>query len=275
MKPPWWTSVAPAVASRRCAGAAAHELLWERGELILIDHGDATAEATLGALGGSTPTCLRVARAWHDHRDDPVLITLGRRAGEAGLGLGDPPPPGARTADVEEPTRRDQLLLLFTLPAPLIDRLVLGAADAAAQRWPDPDFRARHGLRLGAALAARVTPALRRLGGELAGPDESLVVHATPAGPGDRTTVLAERSDAGLEVTASIQLDWVSTVWGPGISEPAGRMVLAVRDADGPDRLHVDLAEWHPDGLDHWEAVRVPALLSRSDHDVPWEVAVS
>jgi hypothetical protein len=276
VKPPWWTPVAPASARRRCSGAAHdHELRWERGELVLTDHDDATAEETLGALGGATPACVRVARAWRAHRDDPVLITLGRRAGETGLGLGDPPPPGARTADVEEPTRRDRLLLLFTLPAPLIDRLVLGSADAAARRWPDADFRARHGLRLGAALAARATPALRRLGGELAGPDESLVVHATPAGPGDRTSIRAERTDAGLEVTASMELDWVSTVWGPGISEPAGRMVVAVRDADGPHRVHVDVAEWHRDGVDHWDAVRVPAVLHRAGTDAPWAVEVS
>ena len=274
---PWWAPVAPASAPRSCSGGV-HRLHWHDGELTLPDHGDATAEETLRALGGPAPACLRVAAAWRTLATDPALVTLGRRPGEPDIGLGDPPPPGARTAaavdDRGEPSRRDRLLLLVTLPAPLIDRLGLTAAAHAAERWPDTAFRARHGLRLGAGLAARATPALRRLGGELAGPDEALVVHATPAGPGDRTAVRAERSDAGIEITASLQLEWLSAVWGPGLSEPSGRMVLAVHGLDDEGTtLHVDLAEWHPDGTDHWEAARVPARLTRPAPDATWTLA--
>ena len=268
--------MAPAVAERTCSGGV-HRLRWYHGDLSLPDHGDATAEATLQALGGPVSACARIAHAWRSLAADPALVTLGRRPGEPDIGIGDPPPPGARTAttgaDGLDPTRRDQLLLLFTLPAPLIDRLVLTAAANAAERWPDAAFRAQHGLRLGAGLAARATPALRRLGGELAGPDEALVVHATPAGPGDRTTVRAERTDTGIEITASLQLEWLSSVWGAGVSEPAGRMVLAVRTVDDDGRtLRVDLAEWHPDGADRWEAVRVPATLTRPDDHGPWSL---
>lgn len=273
---PWWGPLPPAATRRACSGSI-HELRWHDGELTLPDHGDATAEDTLQALGGPAPACVRVARAWRSLADDPALVTLGRRPGEPHIGLGDPPPPGARTAtsESERPTRRDQLLLLFTLPAPLIDRLVLTAAAKAAERWPDTAFRAQHGLRLGAGLAARATPALRRLGGELAGPDEGLVVHATPAGPGGRTAVRAERTDAGIEITASLQLEWLSSVWGAGVSEPDGRMVLAVRDVDSDARtLHVDVAEWQPDGTDHWEAARVPATLVRQGEGAPWALAV-
>ena len=275
---PWWKPVPPATASRACSGAV-HRLHWHDGELTLPDHGDATAEETLQALGGPVPACVRVARAWRSLADDPALVTLGRRPGEPDIGIGDPPPPGARmataTSDGMEASRRDRLLLLFTLPAPLIDRLVLTAAANAAVRWPDPVFRAQHGLRLGAGLAARATPALRRLGGELAGPDEALVVHATPAGPGDRTTVRAERTDSGIEITASLQLEWLSAVWGAGISEPGGRMVLAVRGAgEGGRTLHVDVAEWHPDGTDQWEALRVPATLTGGGDGVPWSLDV-
>lgn len=275
---PWWAPVAPATAARACSGSV-HRLRWHRGELTLPDHGDVTAEETLQALGGPVPACVRVARAWRSLSDDPALVTLGRRPGEPDIGLGDPPPPGARTATADPhvegvaPSRRDRLLLLFTLPAPFIDRLVLTAAAKAAERWPESAFRAQHGLRLGAGLAARATPALRRLGGELAGPDEALAVHATPASPGERTTVRAERTDAGLEITASLQLGWLSSVWGAGVSEPAGRMVLAVRHVDDDGhRLHVDVAEWHPDGTDQWEAARVPATLTRSDDAGPWSL---
>lgn len=276
---PWWAPVPPATATRACSGAV-HELRWKAGALTLPDHGDAAAEETLRALGGQVPACLRISRAWRATCDDPALVTLGRRPGEPDIGLGGPPPPGARAAvlgnDTVDPSRRDRLLLLFTLPAPLIDRLVLTAAASAAERWPDASFRSQHGLRLGAGLAARATPALRRLGGDLAGPDEALVVHATPAGPGDRTTVRAARTDAGIEITASIQLEWLSAVWGAGVSEPDGRMVLAVRGVDADGRvLDVDLAEWHPDGPDHWEAARVPARLTRTADTCRWALAAT
>ena len=274
---PWWKPVPPATASRACSGAV-HRLLWHDGELTLPDHGDATAEETLHALGGPVPACVRVARAWRTLADDPALVTLGRRPGEPDIGLGDPPPPGARTAgvDSDDPTRRDRLLLLFTLPAPLIDRLVLTAAAKAAERWPDTAFRSRHGLRLGAGLAARATPALRRLGGALAGPDDALVVHATPCAPGDRTKVRAERTDTGIEITASLQLEWLASVWGAGVSEPADRMVLAVRGVDDHGRrLDVDVADWQPDGTDQWEAARVPAVLRRDDDRAPWILELS
>ena len=278
--PPWWAPIAATDAVRACSGAV-HRLRWHDGDLTLPDHGDATAEETLQALGGPVPACVRVARAWRSLADDPALVTLGRRPGEATIGLGDPPPAGARTAltaggDGADATRRDRLLLLFTLPAPLVDRLVLTAAARSAQRWPDPGFRAQHGLRLGAGLAARATPALRRLGGELAGPDEGLVVHATPAGPGDRTTVRAERTDRGIEITASLQLEWLSSVWGAGVSEPSGRMVLAVRGVEDEGRmLHVDVAEWLPDGADRWEAARQPGTLRRQDGELTWSLVAS
>lgn len=268
----WWAPIPPATASRACSGTV-HRLRWQDGELTLPDHGDASAEEALQALGGPVPACVRIARAWRSLADDPAIVTLGRRPGEADIGLGDPPPPGARTAgvDSDDPTRRDRLLLLFTLPAALIDRLVLHAAARAADRWGDTDFRTRHGLRLGAGLAARATPALRRLGGELAGPDEGLVVHATPTAPGQSTSVRAERTDTGIEITASLPLAWLSAVWGAGISEPGGRMVLAVRDLeDGGRALQVDVAQWYPDGTDQWEAARVPARLRRTDDSSPW-----
>ena len=271
---PWWVPVASATAARACSGAI-HTLRWHGGELTLPDHGDVRAEEALEALGGPAPACVRVARAWRSLADDPALVTLGRRPGEPDIGLGDPLPPGARTAgaDGDDPSRRDRLLLLFTLPAPLIDRLVLTAAANAAERWPDTGFRARHGLRLGAGLAARATPALRRLAGELAGPDEALVVHATPSAPGQPTRVVAGRTDRGIEITASLPLSWLSAVWGPGISEPDGRMVLAVRGVDdGGNAVHVDVAQWHPDGTDQWEAARLPALLRREDDGSPWRL---
>lgn len=262
---PWWAPVAPARTSVRCSGGE-HELRWERGALVLADHDDVEAERALRALGGDVPQCLAVRLAWERHGDDPSIITLGRRPSEATIGFD-------RMAVAHAEGRRADLVLLFSLPPPLIDRLVLTAIAAAADAWPEPDFRRRHGLRLGAALASRATPALRRLASDLAGPEESLVVHCTPAGSGVPTTILASRGDEGVEVSASVPLSWLGGVWGGGLSEPDGRFVLAISGAldDGGDRFAVDLAEWAPSGRDHWEVRPRPAVVER-DVDGAWRV---
>lgn len=265
MRPPWWAPISAVSTSVECSGDD-HEVRWEAGALVLSAHADVEAERTLGALGASPPRCLRLRRVWEELMGEPVLITLGRRPGEADIGIGSEPQPGGRTAFAAEPRRRDALLLLFTLPAPFIDRAALGAAASAAGRWSEASFRTSHGLRLGAALSARSVPALRRLAGELAGPDEPLLVHCIPAGEGQDPLIRAERGDLGFEVTASLPISWIASVWGPGISEPDGAMVLGVRAAgDGGDRLEVDVAEWRPDGVDQWTAAAVPRTLVRSD----------
>ncbi len=246
---------------------------WRDGVLRTPGHTDVDAERALGALGASPPRCLRVRAAWDVAVAHPVLVTLGRRPGEADIGIGPDPGPGARMVYAADPRRRDSLLLVFTLPAPMIDRAALTAAAIAAEQWLDPVFRARHGLRLGAALASRATPALRRLGGALAGPDEPVVVHCTPAGHDESAVVMAERGEHGLEVTASIPVGWIASVWGPGISEPDGHMVLAVRSVVTPDLLEVDVAEWRPDGVDQWEAAPRSATLARAAMHEPWKVS--
>jgi hypothetical protein len=163
-------------------------------------------------------------------------------------------------------------LLVFTLPAPLIDRAVLTAAFAAAERWHDPSFRELHGLRLGAALAARANPGLRRLGQRLARADEATIVHCIPISGTEPATVLAKRTLRGLEVTASLPIEWIAAVWGAGISEVGGRMVLSVDDADeAGERLSLTTAEWRPRDLNHWEAEGHPVTLVRNANSV-WQL---
>lgn len=265
MTPPWWAAVAPASADVPCSGGT-HVVAWEQGRLRLRDHDDLEAERALRALGGDVPGCLALKHAWDRHVDDPSIITLGRRPSEATVGF-DRVHPGTGDA------RRRDLLLLFALPPPLIDRLVLSAIAAATDAWPEPEFRRLHGLRIGAALSARATPALRRFAGDLVGPEESLVVHCTPAGSGVPLTVLAERTDDGMEVSASVPLTWLRGVWGGGLSEPEGRFVLAVTEQldDVGACFAVELATWAPSGSEHWEARPVPAEVRR-DGDGAWRV---
>lgn len=256
-----------AVTTTVACGEARHEIRWAEGRLELCDHGDVPAEQTLGALGGPVPACVGLGRAWEECATDPVLVTLGRRPGEADVGVGA----ADLVADANgRPNRRDHLLRLFCMPAPFIDRLVLGAVAAAAGRWPEPGFRDRHGLRFGAALASRAAPALGRLGAELARPGEQVMVHCTPAVTADDLSIRAQRTARGIEVTASLPLAWLSRVWGPGLSEPAGLVVVSRRQRSG-DAYDVDAAAWVAGGDGRWEVRPRPVRLAR-EVDGPWLV---
>ena len=277
--PPWWAPIEPVATTIDC-GEARHEVRWADGSLHVPAHGDVEAERTLGALGGEIPACLVLRAAWSAHAGDPALVTLGRRPGEAGLGFApeDRPPPAMalHTPPVRRgrsTSRRDELVRLLSLPVAFIDRLVLTAMAAAAEQWPDATFRERHGLRLGSALGARATPALQRLGATVADPGEAVVVHCTPAAPASRPAVRAERTGRGVEVTASLPLAWLPRVWGPGLSEPDGRFVLALRRG-AAGRYGVDVVEWAVTGEGRWEGERRAATLERDDELAPWRVAL-
>lgn len=270
----WWTAMVPVETTIECEGSR-HILRWEAGQLRTPDHPDPEAERTLGALGGDVPACIRLRAAWTTHQNDPALVTLGRRPGEAGLGFASDTvsatvpmhtPPLRRRATAGQ--RREEFVALLSLPVPFVDRLVLTAMAAAAERWVDPPFREHHGLRLGAALAVRAAPALRRLAGGLASPDDTISVHTAPSSPHDRdATLQAQRSARGLEVAASLPLSWLAMVWGPGLSEPDGLMAVA-RSGPGPDAYVVDVVGWAPEGDGRWVGERRPVAVERDDAGV-------
>lgn len=276
----WWTAV-PAVETTIDCDGQRHTLRWEFGALGTLDHPDPEAEQTLGALGGDLPSCIRLRTAWASHQRDPALVTLGRRPGEASLGFADDATPRAtpmhtpplRRRPVVDATRRDELVALLSLPVTFVDRIVLTAMAAAAEQWPDGGFRERHGLRLGAALSSRSAPALRRLAGELARPDEAVSVHTAPAAPGvDEPSIQAQRSHRGLEVAVSLPLSWLASVWGPGLSEPDG-LVAVARSGAGPDAYAVDVVAWVAEGAGRWVGERHPVAVVRSPDLGVWRRA--
>lgn len=270
--PEWWVGL-PAVSTTIACRGQRHRIRWETGELVAEDHDDAEAEETLHALGGDAPDCLRWRARWETRRGDVALLTLGRRPGEDRLGLAADqvaplvsvleqraPRRPARRAGRRDPDlagRRADLLALFCLPTAFIDRLVLTAFAHAASRWSDQGFRSDHGLRLGAALTARATPALRRLGERLHRPVE---VRCCPADPGAPTAVQAELAGAVLVVNAELSPWWLPAVWGAGISEAGGAFVLGVTGGD-EGGLVVEEAEWAPSGPGSWRVVPRPARL--------------
>ena len=79
MTAPWWTAFAPAEATWRC-GEQPHRLRWEAGRPTAVDHPEAEGELVLGTLGGDQPDCIRLLRAWGEHRDDLHVLMLGPRS---------------------------------------------------------------------------------------------------------------------------------------------------------------------------------------------------
>lgn len=280
MTPPWWVCL-PAVSTSVACRGEQHRIRWEAGALVAQDHDDPEAEGALHALGGRPPECLRLQARWAAYSGDVALVSLGRRPGEADLGLSPEavaPLVAALEATASRPAsptrhsasnpvrlaadrRRADLLALLCLPVTFIDRLVLAAFAHAATCWADDDFRSDHGLRLGAALTARASPALRRLGQRLGHPVE---VRCTPAGPTEPEAVRARHEGRSVVVTANLSPWWLSTVWGAGISEVEGGFVMRVTGAHAAG-VTVEAAEWEPTGPGSWVAAAHPTPLVRDD----------
>jgi hypothetical protein len=296
MKPPWWLGLEPAVADVDCDGVT-HRIEWRAGRVHALDHDDAEAEQALAVLGGDNPSyCIALATAWQRRAGAVQLVTLGRRPGEGPVGYPSrlapkklPSADAFRSASRRLPSpwghvsparsSIERMLLegqeaaaLLALSGPLVDRLVLSAMASCAERWSDDAFRAEHGLRIGAALSARAMPALRRFGEQIGRATPTVTVSPSQPDAGPSATARLEAPDKPLAVTAELPVSWLVDVWGRGISEPGGRLVLAVRDADeGGGELLVDLAEWEQSGPISWELAAVPAWLVR-DGDGRWTV---
>lgn len=277
MRAEWWTGVRDTAVEVACNGEA-HVVRWRAGRLETVDHTDADAEAALGALGGRPPPCVDLLGRWRRQADAVELVSLWRRPGEDLEGFAaDQVRPLIAAASHRGATaddqRRGDLLALLSLPGPMIDRLVLGVLASASERWHDDTFRERHGLRLGAALAARAEPAIVRFACELVPPGHASVT-ASPARPGEPTRVAARvASQDHLVVDAFISLTWLGEVWARGVSEVDGRLVLAVRGVDGAgDRLDVDVATWQEARGGGWSCEPERAVIERRP-DGGWRLA--
>ncbi|HEX2849250.1 MAG TPA: hypothetical protein VHN98_01800 [Acidimicrobiales bacterium] len=265
---PWWAGMPDAAVELRCQGER-HTVRWHAGQILAAAHGDADAEAALGALGGDPPACLDLLARWGRQAASVELVSLWRRPGEDLTGfapaqvrplVANASGPGASPAE----QRRADLLVLLALPAAMVDRLLLAVLAATSERWADDAFRARHGLRLGAALAARAEPALGRFACDLVPPGHATVT-ASPAPPGERTHITARTAGSErIRVDAFLGLEWLGEVWARGVSEVEGRMVLAVRGADvARHALEVDLATWREAPGGGWACAAEHATIER------------
>lgn len=68
---PWWHSVAPLTVRVPCAEGRTHQIRFEHGELVLVDHpGDVARERAFAVLAGSA-RCLDVLDAWEGRSRAP------------------------------------------------------------------------------------------------------------------------------------------------------------------------------------------------------------
>jgi hypothetical protein len=74
-----WFDCLPACETSLPCGTGRHIVRWEAGELRLLSHPDAEAEAVLAALGGEKARCVEVAQAWRRHTEDLSVLTIGPR----------------------------------------------------------------------------------------------------------------------------------------------------------------------------------------------------
>lgn len=239
-EPAWWRGLRSVEST-----IDEHPIRWANGELHLVAHPDPEAEATLAALGGSGDrcTCLDVYAAWHAQRDDPSILTIGRRRASeqvvldaaaavrlergakrwrnqwtgviADLGHGGQKRAVARLLAEFAPAERALavrvgFLRLLALDPRLGDRL-----QATVFATGDPE---RHPARWRAALVGRARPTL---------------------------------AAAGLppETVDDLPPAWLGNVWARGAAVVGGRLVTAVtsveEDGAGGHRIEADV---HPGG---------------------------
>lgn len=296
----WWAGLDP-VEARVACNREVHVLRWERGGLVAPDHPDPEAEVTLAALGGGRPRCLELLAAWGLNRMSVELVTLGRRPGEARVGFlpaddvvpAVERPPSVRRAVVNSavanPAMQAQLHHhleeaeakqaahfalrdLLSLPTLMIDRLVVGILAELTESWNADSLR--HRPRLTAAISVRGEPALRRAASLLEPGATGCRVDVTFLEPGDSaTSVIVARRGPTAFVEAALGLEWLAGVWGRGVAEVDGRLVLALggasQDGDWLDAVH---AGWEPAGVARWRAFPIAGRLERAGDGWRWAV---
>jgi hypothetical protein len=247
----WWTGIAPAEITVRCAGED-HRVLWEQGQLRARNHGDVDDERALATLGGTAFECVELVGAWqryqHDLRalvvgprggsdeiqvdpDDPrsggVRRSSARRRGGGGVSVisgGSSAGRGASTrsrfshhTDADEHDVTD-LIALVGLGGGFGERLVatVAAEWTARLREGRPEVAAAL-PRLHAALYGRVFAALRSWLGE---PRLSLELEMTD----DQHQRSLTRVDRAVH--AELPFAWLLDVWSRNLTTAQGRFCL-------------------------------------------------
>lgn len=86
-----WQGYLPTQVDVECSGDT-HWVRWEAGEIIPLNHADASGERTLSALARKPVPCLELTQLWARHTDDLRILALASR------GSGDPLNPPERAS---------------------------------------------------------------------------------------------------------------------------------------------------------------------------------
>lgn len=263
----WYQSLPPATAHVPCDGQQ-HEVRWRDGAIELGSHPDAEAELVLAALGGSTPECVEVAKAWEQHlRDIDLLMVLPRSAedqitvfwedveafkspqrsavtlsGRAAMPIPTSLPPNApprmrqmRDEALRSRARHLELLRLLALGHEFQMRLAgsiaanAGDASPGGSRTPVESSPA-----LTAALAGRAAPVVARWLD--IDPDDVTVAVHEGSGWG---TIYA----AGDEAWVALPVSWLWEVWACGLELADGQLVVGVAEPGWPEARVLALRE--------------------------------
>jgi hypothetical protein len=233
----------PPVSGSLACGGGQHNVRWADGGLVLPDHADPEGERILAALGGQRAGCIALLEAWHRCSSDvtllPAFTTLSDRV-RASMG-GSAARPGVQLvgglaatlsstirqgrlprrnsgAVSDDRAIRDDLLLLLSAGAGLVDRLAVQTLSAWALRAEVEELDADVRIALGKALASRVSTTLAGWVG---------------ADRATATVELTDRQDAAHLLRAAdgwratLPPGWLARVWAPGLAVTAGRFVVS------------------------------------------------
>jgi hypothetical protein len=233
----WWAGLAPAQTTVSCAGAE-HQVRWEAGGLVAVDHDDAEGERALAALGGERCACVDLLDAWERHRADLRVLTLGSRGpadllnlgeGRSGMGAGAMRRGGSAPRPVTTATATARIIASgppWVSPSPLHGRA--GAPPGLAGPRP---------IRAGLRSVMRSPPATRGRGGGT--PDDEVI------------GLLALTGGLPARLQASVAAAWAGRL-GAGDEQERGsrpqleaalygRVAVAVRSWLGRGDLELDL----------------------------------
>ncbi len=264
---PAWAATAAVVELAVACGPARHQLVWRRGEVILVDHPDLAAERALVALGGPEPACLGRLGLWREAVADGGFLAewvdeahLGDvRLSWLGMALERLRMEGFHEFLRHLPPARAERMgqFLHRFPRPWLDRAAC-AVSAALIDGGGIHGGGIHGggVRCGLApelVTQAVAQRLRRsfvdsIGGRLTAWGAAALVPLTiTVSPHGTTSVEGTVTGPGRAVALTVGPDWLHRVWGAGAAVVDGHLVLALEPGPGGAR-RARVVVWHATG---------------------------
>lgn len=254
----WSATASPAELTVRC-GRAEHRLIWDRGEVTMLDHPDADAEVALVALGGDEPACLSMLRLWElaiadggfleEWVDDTHLSPA--RLSWLQMALERLRNEGFHEFLRSIPTARAEPMgrFLHRFPRPWLDR----AAATVAETIIDGDgvVCANAAALLEVAATQRVRRAfVASVGGSSRTAlsfGAAALVPLTVAVRHGETAVVGRLSGPGRAVSITVDERWLHQVWAAGASVIDDRLIVALDATVDPPQTVAIVVEWEHD----------------------------